>query len=138
MNFLPYLEAAGWVVAGILVVIGLFNRQTKQNRKDDDETASNLISNLKTTVDLQEKTINSLNAKMEITNKELHQMQGRNSVLESLFNGNENSILAFLKQAPKLLEIAEDNNKLTKENFTATTNLTTAIAELVKKMPTTK
>ena len=125
---------AGWLVAGVFTFIGLFSTQSKSNRADDDNIATNLINNLKSTVDQLKEDKDTMSAKLDETTRQLHLMQGRNSVLESLFNGNENSILAFLKQAPDMMAFAQENNALAKSNLEATTSLTASIDNLVKSM----
>lgn len=125
---------AGWLVAGVFTFIGLFSTQSKANRVDDDSVASNLINNLKLTVDQLKEDKDAMSTKLDNTTKELHQMQGRNSVLEGLFNGSENSILAFLKQAPEIMNFAHENNTLAKSNLEAVTSLTASIDNLIKSM----
>lgn len=127
-------EYAGYVIAGALALYGLVSRQGSQVREDNMKISQNLIENLKTTVDQQKETIATTNTKLDQTTKELHQMQGRNSVLESLFNGNENSILAFLKQTPVLMEIAHENKEFSKANSEAITGLTLVIKDMVDKI----
>lgn len=119
------------MIAGVLGVYGLFNMQARSRRADDDSVSANLINNLKSTVD-QMKEQNAIQAvKLEQTTKELHQMQGRNTVLEQLFNGQEGSIMAFLKQAPALVKITEENNAMAKRNADDIGKLTKAVELLV-------
>ncbi len=114
----------GYGIAGIFALVQMYSKSNQKRVSDNDQTATNLINNLKTTVDLQEKAIKENKALLDKTTKELHQMEGRNSVLESLFNGSENSILAFLKQAPVLMDIAKENHELATANNKAITDLT--------------
>lgn len=118
------------VVAGSAAWYAFFNQRKSQQATDDD-IASKLINNLKLTVDQQEKTIGGLTTKLDTTTKELHQMQGRNTVLEQLFNGSEGSILSFLKEAPKLTLIAEENNALAKKTSNDIKSLIASIDRLV-------
>ena|SRR5579863_6864288 len=129
-----FLNWGGWVVAGGFAVYGMWDKATNARHKDADDTATSLINNLKSTVDLQATQLKSYSEKLDQTTKELHLMQGRNSVLESLFNGSENSILAFIKEVPKLTRLTEENNTIAKANSDATTNLTKAITALLTKM----
>lgn len=118
------------VVAGSAAWYAFFSQKRSQQATDDD-VATKLINNLKLTVDQQEKTIGGLTTKLDTTTKELHQMQGRNTVLEQLFNGSEGSILSFLKEAPKLTLIAEENNALAKETSNDIKSLIASIDRLV-------
>ncbi len=119
-----FFTISGYLIAGAFALYTQYSKQKTQSKTEDDKVASNLINNLKITVDQQEKALKDTNIKLEQTTKDLHLMQGRNSVLEGLFNGNENSILAFLKQAPQLMEVASENHKLAVASNEALTNLT--------------
>lgn len=137
-NGLTFLAFGGYIVAGVLVVLGYLGMGSRDRRKDDDTVATNLINNLQKTVDLQEKTIKATSDKLDQTTKELHQMQGRNSVLEGLFNGNENSILSFLKAAPRLISVAEENNTLAKATNASVGQMAQALTSLMQHLDTTK
>lgn len=126
-----YIELAAAVVVGGIAVLGFFNTTMRQRRGEDDSVATNLINNLKLTVDQQKEALAATSTKLDETTKQLHLMQGRNSVLESLFNGSEGSILAFLKQAPELQRIADENNNLAKATRDEVRALTSSIDRLV-------
>lgn len=89
MTLTAIATAAGWILAGILAVIGVFDRATRQQRKDDDDTASNLIQNLKTTTELQEKEITTLRAKEVEQGKEIAHLQGQMKVLSEILQGRD-------------------------------------------------
>ena len=125
------LEYGGYIIAGVLVVLGMFGVQVRQRRGENDTVASNLITNLQTSLDLTEKNLKETNVKLDETTKQLHLMQGRNTVLEQLFNGSEGSIISFLKQTPELQRIAEENNALAKATSQEVRALTASIDRLV-------
>lgn len=129
-----YIELAGAAIVGGLAVFGLFNTTMRGRRSEDSSVATNLINNLQTSLNLTESNLKATNVKLEQTTKELHQMQGRNQVLEALFNGQEGSIMAFLKQAPVLVRIAEENNAMAKQNTKDISDLTSSIKLLVGAM----
>lgn len=137
INFGGYLIAAG------LAVFSLFNSQWKQRQKDVDSTATNLINNLKTTVDIQEKTIAKIqkensehivkrDAELKDLSAKLHELSGRNKVLEDLFKGRDPAMKAFFEDAPVILQIAKENNKLATDNSKAIHDLTEQIMGLVE------
>lgn len=123
----------GWGVAGVFVFMGFFGQNSKQRKEESDKLADGLIQRLKETVDQQGKDNLALSAKLDQTTKELHIMQGRNSVLEGLFNGSENSIMAFLKQAPELLQVAQQNHELAQSTNAAIGRLAEAMTSLVER-----
>ena len=136
----------GWVLAGAFALLGMFNSKQRERRRDDDITAANLINTLKTTVDIQEKAIAKMRTDMEehtrqrdVEIKELrdkvHNLSGRNGVLEDLFKGRDPGMQNFLKEAPMLMDIARENNGLAKETSKALVNLTNTIEHLVSRLP---
>jgi hypothetical protein len=133
-NFAAILEIVAVLGAILAAGIYAFSGQRKKQQADDDEVASKLITNLKLTVDQQEKTIGGLTVKLDTTTRELHQMQGRNTVLEQLFNGSEGSILSFLKEAPELMRVAKENHQLALTNSAELKQLTASIEMLVKAL----
>lgn len=130
-NIAAYLDIAAVIAAAAGAAWYAFFNSRNNQRAADDSVSSNLIQNLKTTSDMQEKMIGTLTTKLDQTTKELHVMQGRNTVLEELFNGSENSILSFLKQAPELITIAKENHDLSKKNADDIAALTASIGKLV-------
>lgn len=128
------LEYGGYIVAGILVVLGIFGVQVRQRRAEDDDVSTKLITNLQASLTLTEKNLKETNVKLDETTKQLHLMQGRNTVLEELFNGSENSILSFLKQAPELVLFAKENHTLSQKNAEDISALTSSIQDLVKAL----
>ena len=143
---LSHLNLAGWVVAGGFGLYGIFNKKQRERRIDDDQTASNLITNLKTSLDIQEKTITKMQSDMEMHSKardvqikelseKVHNLTGRNGILEDLFKGRDPAMQNFLKDAPILMTIAHENNGLAKETSGALVNLTQTIQSLVERLP---
>ena len=135
MNIATLGTAGGWIIAGILAIVGMFNLQWRARRADDDKTASNLIANLKTTTELQEKEITVLRGKEIEQGREIAHLQGQVKVLTEVLQGRDPAMKAFLDRAPELMTIAHENNGLAKANADAITNLTKAITGLIEKLP---
>lgn len=135
----------GWAAFGVLAIVGLFSNQRRKRNIEDDQTAANLIANLRTTVDVQEKTIAQMRTDATVREKEsreethalrdqLNQMIGRNTFLEELFKGRDPLQQKMFEQAPAIFELVKDNHKMSQENGVAIANLTTAITELIKSI----
>lgn len=134
------LTIGGWIIAGVLAVVGVFNKQSRERRREDEDVASNLIKNLQTTVEVQEKTIAKMQETMEKHTKERNEemqklrdqmthISGRNSMLEDLFKGRDPQMQAFLKEAPMLVEIIKADHELIEEN----TKMLTALGSAMSK-----
>jgi hypothetical protein len=114
--------AAGWYA---------FFGAKKNQQASDNAVSQNLISNLQTSLDLTKSDLRETNAKLEVTTADLHRMQGRNSVLESLFNGNEGSIVSTLKMVPELVAAIREANAISKANADSVGKMAAGITELV-------
>ena len=132
----------GWVIAGVLTFVGLFNKQARERRREDEEVASNLIKNLQNTVDIQEKKISKMQEDMafhtkerdkEVQNlrEELKHLSGRNSMLEDLFKGRDPQMQTFLKEAPTLIELTKKDHELIEQSSEAVTALVKTMNEFV-------
>lgn len=121
----------GWIAAGLVALIGIFNIQSRNRRRDDDATATSLINNLKTTVELQAKTIERLEKNQNEMAGTLKHLEGRNKVLEELFKGRDPQMQEFLKGAPQLMEMARQTNEFTKTTAEGLTKLETALTTFV-------
>lgn len=133
-NGMTALAFTGFLVSGVFVTLGYLGMGTRDRRKESEGLADTLISRLKETVDQQTDTIASLSSKLDVTTKELHQMQGRNSVLEGLFNGSETSIIASLKLVPELLRVANESNQLAKDTSNSVGQMAKALGDLLQRI----
>lgn len=133
-NGLTLLGFGGYALVGIFAVLGYFNGTVSSRRKESDSLADGLISRLKETVDQQQKTMDATNVRLDQTTKELHQMQGRNGMLEELFKGRDPAMQTFLQAAPRLIEIANENNVLAKATSTSVAAMADALTGFMIKL----
>lgn len=131
---LSLLGLGGYIIGGVFALRGQWDKASKAKDAQADELGDKLIQRLQQTVDQYGKDNAALAQKLDQTTKELHQMQGRNQVLEELFNGSESSIMAFLKQAPKLMQIADENNNLAKDTNTAIEHMAATFAKFIDNL----
>jgi hypothetical protein len=114
--------AAGWYA---------FFGAKKNQQASDNAVSQNLIQNLQTSLDLTKSDLRDTNTKLEATTADLHRMQGRNSVLEGLFNGNEGSIVSTLKLVPELVAAIKEANSVSKANADSVGKMAAGITDLV-------
>lgn len=141
-TILSILGFAGYVVAGIFAFRGQWDTASKTKQSEERQLSDDLIKRLQQTVDQQAKDLEKMRDDMkehtrvrdlevkDLRDKVKH-LEGRNGVLEDLFRGRDPAMQTFLRDAPKLIEIAHANNALAKENSDALTHLTTTIASFV-------
>lgn len=133
-TFLTIGGALGWIIAGVLAVIGMFNKQSRDRRTQDDQTAANLINNLKTTVDLQEKQLATMSTEKVAQGKEIANLQGQLTVVNKLLENRDPQVQAFLKEVPILVTAINESNVHSKSNQEAVINLTNMMADFLKKV----
>ena len=137
------LTMGGWIIAGVLGIVGFFDRGKRERRKEDDDVASNLIKNLQVTADVQEKKIIKMQEEMEAHGKErdkevqalreeLKHLSGRNSMLEDLFKGRDPQMQAFLKDVPILMEITKKDHELIEQGSQALTVLVETMTKFLE------
>lgn len=129
------LGISGYVVAGVLYVIGLFDKQRQDRIRADDTTATNLINNLRATTELQEKEIGQLRAEKIEQGREIAHLQGQIKTLTEVMQGRDPAMQSFLRDAPSLMQIVRENNDLSKTSAEALTKLTTAMTAFLKTAP---
>lgn len=111
----------GWVIAGVLAVVGYFNIKTKDRQKESDGLADTLIKRLQQTVDSQTEDLKRMQVELDTrTNQrdqeivtlqhDLSHLQGRNGLLEELFKGRDPSMDTFFKKdGPQILSMTQAN-----------------------------
>jgi uncharacterized coiled-coil protein SlyX len=134
MDLSEVVAWGGYLVAGILAIAGIFNMQRQKQRADNDQTAANLINNLKITVDLQEKELVSLRLREVDQGKQIAHLQGQVKVLSDILQGRDPQQMEVFKQAPAIFDIARENNKMSRANNEAITKLTETISIFIESL----
>lgn len=126
-TLLNMFELAGWLVAGIIGFIGIFNKQRQTRRVEDDQVANNLIANLRTTTDLQEKELEKLRTKEVENGKEIAHLQGQVKVLSEILQGRDPATKEIMSQIPEIYKIGTHNGESIEK-------LTTTMTEFMKQL----
>ena len=146
-HFLTFLGYAGYVVAGIFVVIGMFNKQANTQRDKNDKLTSELIDKFEKKADIYEEELELVRQQMKDhaaeRDEQIANLQGdikgltaKNEMLENLFKGRDPAMQSIFHEAPVIFAIARENNALSRANGEAITKLTTVITDLVEKLST--
>lgn len=123
------LALAGWGLAGVLALIGYFDRQRRARKVEDDQVAANLINNLTATSKLQADEIISLRAKEVDQGKSIAHLEGQVKVLTDILQGRDPKTQDLLNQIPEIKKVAVHNAELTEK-------LTEAMTSFIEKLST--
>lgn len=144
--FATLITLGGYAMAAILFIVAQFDKARREREQADDATASRLITNLKTTTELQEKEMERMRGEMASHKKErdeeikgltekVNHMGGRNAVLEDLFKGRDPAMQVFLKDAPTLIALTKETNELAKGGNKSLDALTATLTRFVEALP---
>lgn len=144
-NGTTLLAFGGYAMFGIFAAFGYFNRQDTTRTKESDQLADTLIKRLQQTVDQQAKDLARMDTDMKAhTEKrdveikklqgDLSHLTGRNSVLEDLFKGRDPGMQMFLKEAPELIRVAQENNVLGKSTAVSVKIMADAMTTLIEHL----
>lgn len=142
-NGTTLLGFAGYILLGVFAFVGYFKKDTSALVEEADQVRQKLISSLKDTVDQQDRTLKKMQEDMEKHTEKrdlevkdlrdkLHNLTGRNAVLEDLFKGRDPAMQSFLKDAPTLITIAHENNQLGKSTAESVKRMADALASLMQ------
>ena len=122
---LTIISIGGYVLAGVFAFIGIFNKQRQDREKLDDQTASNLIQNLKTTVDIQKTEIAGLTEDKIEQGKTIAHLEGQVKVLTDMVALRDPETMKAIAMIPDLHLIGERNGETLKKLTDAMTDFMT-------------
>lgn len=121
----------GWVIAVSFGLFEIYSNRNRQLRRDNDETAKNLIDNLTKTVELQKEQLEQMQSAEIERGKQIASLQGQVQTLSEILQGRDPKMQTFLQQVPELCEIVGQNREIALNNGKAVKDLTEAITSLV-------
>lgn len=141
-NYLNILGLGGYVIAGILAFLGIFNVQLNSRRKENEALTNELITKLDRKVKDQAEEIELVRQQtkdhaIERDNQiralqdDIKTLSGKNELLENLFKGRDPIMQTVFKEAPEIFAIARENNIYSKANNVALTELTQTIKDFI-------
>jgi tetrahydromethanopterin S-methyltransferase subunit B len=113
------------VMGGIFGVAGAFDRFKRQRQTELDQDGASLISILKDSVDALSGKVAELEKSAEKNKKRIEELETRNSVLEQIFQGRDQTSADFFKQGfismkhtEEILLMVEKNNENLEKLYT--------------------
>jgi chromosome segregation ATPase len=125
------LELGVIAIGGFFIFTGAIGGKAKEIHGESDNIQQTLINNYRTLIDDQNKRIADLSAKEIAAGREISHLQGQVKTLEAILQGKDPAMQDFLKAAPRLLEVAEENNQLGRTTNASVAKLADAVTELV-------
>lgn len=130
-NFVMF---GGYVIAGMLMILGMFGMQVRQRRDDGEKLTQNLISNYRLTVEQQEQKIKDLNEKEVAQGKEIAHLQGQVKVLTDILQGRDPEQMAVFRDLPQAIVVAKDSNAQSHKNGAAIERLTETFEKFINTL----
>lgn len=121
-------------VFGFLFLTGSIGGKAKEIQHESDGIQQTLINNYRTLIDDQTKKLQALNEENIQSGKDIAHLQGQVKTLTEILQGKDPAMQSFLKSAPRLVEIAEENNTLAKHTDESLGKLADAITALVHNL----
>ncbi len=131
---LDLLAIAGWIIGGVVAVKGVWDKESRERRLENDSVTKDLLENMEKKVNAQNQIIVSLSTTSDEQTKQIHKLQGANETLTAVLNGRDPAQADIFKQAPEIFAIAKENNSLSKANGAAITELTRVMQDFIKEL----
>lgn len=130
-NLPTIMALAGWGVAGSFVLLGMFGMSARMRRKESDELADGLINRLQQTVDANAKEITVMTTRIDLQQKEIHQLQGKNQAYLEIISLRDPNTAKVFEMAPEVFATARDTNTVAKKNNESIEELTRTLAHFI-------
>lgn len=124
-QFGGWIGIAAAVIFGLFALIGLFNKNSKALKKEETDTATNVIDLLKEQVDALEGKVDQQHADIIELTKKVESLSSENETLTKVLQGRDGQTQAFYKDAYAGMEMVKAILKSTQENNTQITKLVT-------------
>jgi predicted RNase H-like nuclease (RuvC/YqgF family) len=104
------------VVVGIFVVIGIVDKKKKELKKEETDTASNVIDLLKEQVDALEGKVDKQENQILALTGEVTQLRAENKTLTEVLQGRDDKTQQFYKDCYAAIEMMKITNAASVEN----------------------
>lgn len=113
------------VLFGAFSFFGMFNKNSKQLRKEETDTAKDVISLLSSKVSVLEERVQELEISVDKLTTENH-------TLRDVLQGRDGETQKFYKDAYAVMEIIKHNDKISEENSKTLSKVSALLEAIVK------
>ncbi len=124
-NFGGWIGIIAAVVFGIFSLVGIINRSSRQLKKEETDTAKDVIELLSKKVDVLEAKVEELEGKVDSLTTE-------NRSLRDVLQGRDGQTQKFYVDAYAAIEVIKHNDKVSEENSKTLTKIATLLEAVVK------
>ncbi len=123
-------QFGGWIgliaaaVVSITYIISLFSKSSRELKKEESDTAKDVIDLLSTKVTVLEGKVNELELKVD-------ELTTENRTLRDVLQGRDGETKQFYKDAYSAMEIIKHNDKVSEENSKTLSKIATLLETLV-------
>lgn len=124
-QFGGFIGIATAVIVGLIAFFGIWNRRSKELKKEETETADSVINLLSKKVDVLEEKVEELESKVDTLTKE-------NKTLRDVLQGRDEATQQFYKDAYSAMEIIKHNDSISEENSRTLAKIATLLETVIK------
>lgn len=135
-SFIGWAGVLTFFVVGAVAFYGLWDKTSRDRRKDGNASEDRLIDLLKKTVDELERKMNKQTIDIEELSKKITHLEKENETLVKVLQGRDEQTQTFYKQAVESMKVAAETHDVVStlaKNIEVTNTNTTKLIELMGK-----
>lgn len=102
-------------VIGVFAVVGIFDKQKRERKKEQDDADDRLIKLLQQTVTELETKVNKYDADIQNLTKAVTELKTKNQTLLDILQGRDENTQDFYKNANEAIGVAKETNGIVKK-----------------------
>ncbi len=127
-----WVVVATLIIAGVLVVIGLWDKKSKERKKETDGSEDRLIDILQKTVEELEKKVDKLTTQVDQQTKDIENLSRDKETYLSILQGRDGDTKEFFSQSRKSMEVVQSTHDVVTTLATSIADTNTNMGKLIE------
>lgn len=111
-TLLQWAGALGVIVLGVFFILGIWDKKTKEKRKEVEGSSDRLVLILQETVDELEKKVNKQSKDIEVLGQKIEALEKENEILIKVLQGRDEKTQEFYAKAFPAIETLNKTFKI--------------------------